>query len=367
MIILYYKETSLFYFFPNIPQVKLHYRFCTPNSLYTKNAIIGKLYSYFSAYFNTFTMPTAETLFLFVLSILALESADSVRFLYRHFLSKVTAKSLSAFYYACSYAKADYTAFMAVTARLALGLVPKCLELQPVFLCIDNTVAEKFGTRFENVSKLFDHTAHNGSNYLNGHCFVSLMLCVPVWKNRRISYLAVPLGYRMWQKEESKLDLAAAMVRQVMPCLAGRENAIILCDSWHAKRKLVCIINEYENLDIICNAQHDSVLYDLPPSPTGRRGRPAKHGERLSVADDFILSDEKIGDYFIGVRRVLTNLFGSCEVSAYVTATDRRGGSRRLFFSSVKPSQLHVFCAWHEEELLRSTGWERMDYIPCFI
>ena len=30
----------------------------------------------------------------------------------------------------------------------------------------------------ENVSKLFDHAAHNGSNYLNGHCFVSVMLCV---------------------------------------------------------------------------------------------------------------------------------------------------------------------------------------------
>lgn len=29
-----------------------------------------------------------------------------------------------------------------------------------------------------NVSKLFDHAAHNGSNYLNGHCFVSVMLFV---------------------------------------------------------------------------------------------------------------------------------------------------------------------------------------------
>ena len=45
----------------------------------------------------------------------------------------------------------------------------------------------KAGTRFENVSKLFDHAAHNGSNYLNGHCFVSIMLCIPVWKNDRMS------------------------------------------------------------------------------------------------------------------------------------------------------------------------------------
>ncbi len=122
-----------------------------------------------------------ETLFLLVLSILAMESAGSIRSLYRHFLSGVTNKSLNAFYYACSYAKADYSRFMNVTARMALKLIPEKLSSQPVFLCIDDTMAPKFGKKFEDVSKLFDHAAHNGSNYLNGHCFVSVMLCVPVW------------------------------------------------------------------------------------------------------------------------------------------------------------------------------------------
>lgn len=89
---------------------------------------------------------------------------------------------------------------MNVTASLALKLIPDSLKSQPVFFCIDDTMISKFGRKFEDVSKLFDHAAHNGSNYLNGHCFVSLMLCVPIWSNRRIAYLAVPLGYRMWQK-----------------------------------------------------------------------------------------------------------------------------------------------------------------------
>ena len=43
------------------------------------------------------------------------------------------------------------------------------------------------------------------------------MLCVPVWNGDKVSYLSVPLGYRMWQKKESKLELAASMIRQVMP------------------------------------------------------------------------------------------------------------------------------------------------------
>lgn len=135
----------------------------------------------------------------------ALEAADSIRFLYRHFLSKVTEKPLNAFYYACSYAKADDTMFMGISAALALKIVPQDLDTQPVSLCIDDTMAEKFGTKFEGVSKLFDHATHNGLNCLNGHCFVSLMLCVPVWKGRRISYTAVPLGYLMWKMEATFL------------------------------------------------------------------------------------------------------------------------------------------------------------------
>ena len=190
-----------------------------------------------------------------VLSILALESAHSIRFLYRHFLSGFTKKSLNAFYYACSYAKVDCSGFINVTAKIALHLIPESLKSQPVFICIDDTMVSKFGLKFENVSKLFDHAAHNGFNYLNGHCFVSLMLCIPVWNHDKISYLAVPLGYRMWQKKESKLELAASMVRRVMPEFSQQKNVIILCDSWYMKQNLVSIIEEYENLDLIGNAR----------------------------------------------------------------------------------------------------------------
>ena len=116
-------------------------------------------------------------LFLLILSILILESANSIRVLYRHFLSGITKKSLNAFYYACYYAKVDYSCFMNVSAKTVLHLIPEDLKSQPVFISIDDTMVAKSGTKFENVSKLFDHVAHNGSNYLNGHCFVSMMLC----------------------------------------------------------------------------------------------------------------------------------------------------------------------------------------------
>ena len=296
-----------------------------------------------------------------------MESADSIRSLYRHFLSGITKKSLSAFYYACSYAKADYSAFMNVTAVMALKMIPKTLLSQPVFLCIDDTMVTKFGRTFEDVSKLFDHASHNGSNYLNGHCFVSVMLCVPVWNKNRIHYLCVPLGYRMWQKKDSKLELVASMVRQVMPAFTKQKNVIILCDSWYVKKDLVCLVDEYENLDLIGSARVDSVIYDLAPGPTGKKGRPAVHGRKLSIQDDFTLSDEKIGDYYMAVRRVLTNIFGRREVMVYVTSPSKDSSTRRLFFSTVFPQQLEIFCAYQEKSPLNQTGSGWMQYIPILI
>ena len=73
----------------------------------------------------------------------------------------------------------------------------------------------------------------------------------------------------------------------IMPEFLSKEHVIILCDSWYTKKNLVSIIDEYPNLDLIGNARIDSVMYDLAPERTGRRGRPAKHGKRLCVETDF--------------------------------------------------------------------------------
>lgn len=116
-----------------------------------------------------------------------MESACSIRTLYRHFLSGITEKSLHAFCYACSYDKTDYSRFMNVIAGIALKQILEKLLLQSVFLCIDDTMVLKYGKKFEDVSKFFDHAAHNGSYYLDGHCFVRLMVCVPVWNKHRIN------------------------------------------------------------------------------------------------------------------------------------------------------------------------------------
>ena len=54
---------------------------------------------------------------------------------------------------------------------------------------------------------------------------------------------------------------------------SAQKNIIILCDSWYAKKDLVCVVDEYSNLDVICNARNDSVMYGLALQHTGKRGR----------------------------------------------------------------------------------------------
>lgn len=152
----------------------------------------------------------------------------------------------------------------------------------------------------------------------------------------------------MWQKSESKLELVTSMVHQVMAEFHEKKNVIILYNRWYVKKNLVYIVEEYQNLDLIGNVRLDSVIYDLAPERTGRRGKPAKHGRRLSIETDFVLSDEKIGDYYTGAHRVLTNIFGFRQVMAYVTTVEKDTGSRRLFFSTVFPEQLQIFCAWQK-------------------
>ena len=92
----------------------------------------------------------------------------------------------------------------------------------------------------------------------------------------------------------------------------------------------------------------------------GRRGRPAKHGKRLSVDTDFTFSDEKFGDYYTSVRRVMTRIFGNREVLAYVTTTKKEHGTKRLFFSTVFPENLPFFCACQEKTPLNQAGSDWM-------
>ena len=326
---------------------------CMSRLLYSRYPVLNKLFWFFQHYFKDATIPTMENLFLVVVSILVLDTFHSVRYAWMHVISKLSGKSLNSFYHTLEQAPFKHREWGAVTAEYARHTVPDSLKDSAVFLSIDDTMVEKYGKKFEARSKLFDHAAHNGSNYLNGHCFVSVMLHVPVSSPSGIIYLSVPLGYRLWTKQESKLELAAQMVRSVMPVLSSCKQVILLCDSWYPKKPVTGLVAEFENLEMICSVRIDTVLYDLPGAPTGKRGRPRIHGERIAPGSIPLEKPEEL-DYYTGCREVMTNLWKGKHVHAYVTASDPDDrNSYRLFLSTVPADGIHINAREHADRKIR--------------
>lgn len=322
--------------------------------LYNRYPILNRLFWFFQNYFRDAAIPTMENLFLLAVSMLALDTFHSVRYAWMHLISKFTEKSLNSFYYTLEHAACEHRQWASVTARLALRTVPPSLKDSAVFLSIDDTMVEKYGMKFKACSKLFDHAAHNGSNYLNGHCFVSVMMHVPIMSPDRIIYLFLPLGYRLWTKEESKLELAAQMVRSVMPELLSCRQVILLCDSWYPKKPIPGLVDEFENLEIICNARIDTVLYNLPGERTGKRGRPRIRGERIDI-HSIHLEKPKGANYYMGCMEVMTNLWKNRHVYAYVTALNpEKNSSRRLFLCTVPAEGLCVCADRHEDKKIQN-------------
>jgi len=292
------------------------------------------------------TKPSGHKLFLLLLAIMSMQAVTSIAHIYNWFLRGIGKVSLNAYYYMLTYTALPLEKFAEVTMLKAIGLIDVKLKDLPVLLLLDDTLQAKFGTKFECYSKLFDHAKHNGSSYLKGHCFVALAICVPVTIENTIKYLTVPIRFRLRGEEESKLAIASQMITDAMKILTDIPTVILLCDSWYPKGEVLETVSSYENLELISNVRVDTVLYDLPQA-TGKRGRPAKKGKKLSIYDDFNFTE--IGKYFIAARTVITNLF---DIAVHVTVTtadlDNRKGYR-IFLCTVNPDKLYANFASHEQ------------------
>ena len=308
-------------------------------SLYTKGTIIYKLWKLFSKIFSRQTKPTRKHLFEIILSVLALNGYQSVKFNYEHFINDISGSHLNSYYYTLNESKIELSDWMEKMLETALSIIPEEAENQPIIISIDDTMVEKYGEQFEARRKLFDHAAHNGSYYLNGHCFVSLVVSVPVIDTSGCHYISFPITYRMWTKEQSKLDMASDLVRNVMRVLGDQRQVILCCDSWYPKASVVRLVDEFVNLALIANVRSDTAIYELPPESTGRRGRPRVRGNKIPLKD-IDLSDIPDSDYLVGAKPVITELFNRRTVYAVVTKSKDRD-SRRLFICTADPATLN--------------------------
>ncbi|MCT4619057.1 MAG: transposase [Marinisporobacter sp.] len=229
---------------------------------------------------------------------------------------------------------------MNTTVRFLLNLIPESLKMNTIFLSIDDTLQPKFGNKFDCCGKLFDHAAKDKKNrYIHGHCFVSLVVNIPLKFNDTIKYLSLPIGYKLYDKQANKLNIASSLIKTVMPYLSNYQ-VILLCDSWYTKGIALETIEEYDNLDLIGAVRWDTAIYNLPPAQTGRRGRPRIKGDKLNIKK-FTFTDA--GKYHIATKKLATNLF---KKPIYMTASTKNKeaiSKVRAFICRINPNEMQIF------------------------
>jgi len=308
-------------------------------TLYQKTKVISRVKKYFSPYIELLTKPSGHKLLMLLLAILSMQTIASIAHIYKWFLSPLSKISLNSYYHLLSYAKLPLDKFAEVTLRISIGLVNEKTAKLPVLLLLDDTLQAKFGTKFECYSKIFDHAKHNGSSYLSGHCFVALAICVPVIIGKSIKYLTVPVRFKLRGEDENKLTIASEMIVDAMKVLKDIPTVILMCDSWYPKGEVIKTVESHDNLELIANVRVDTVLFDLPQD-TGKRGRPAKKGGKLSIYSDFTFTE--VGKYFIAARTVITNIFKNTVYITVTTANLENRKGYRLFVSTIDHEMLYA-------------------------
>ena len=209
------------------------------------NSIINTLKKYLSAYNNIFYKRSFNNFQIIVFSILYMQEVKSIKLLYDKFIRKHWDVFLNRFYYFLSEKNFNITELAVATINIVIKLIPDSLkDTITIYLIVDDTLQSKFGTHFDCYDTMFDHTNKNGSNYLNGHCFVCLAMAIPLMYNNKIHYIKIPMMYKLYDKSKTKLELAADMVESVAPAL-NKYQVILTCDSWYTKKLFISKIEKF--------------------------------------------------------------------------------------------------------------------------
>ena len=113
------------------------------SQLYTSQSTVDKLLTIFSSLFLAATRPTRHLLVWLLIAQLALESASSVRCLFRQFLSKQTDTSLNSYYRALGNGLVTDASIHQALALRAFAIVPEALRQEPILLSVDDTSIAK--------------------------------------------------------------------------------------------------------------------------------------------------------------------------------------------------------------------------------
>ena len=193
------------------------------DSLIFISPFVNKFLTFFQFIFARQTKPARQSLLLLLLGIVV-TSCLSVRKCYMHVVSRISGKSLNSFYFLPKNGKIDLNVWSAQLIRLALRCIPAEYEDAPILLAVDDTLVEKEGSHFAHRERLFDHSGYRDKkenkeksqerkgHFIDGHCFVSLIMLIPAMMSSGLKYIPVVVAQRMWNKDLNKLNIACELV-----------------------------------------------------------------------------------------------------------------------------------------------------------
>ena len=244
-------------------------------------------------------------------------------------------------------------------------------RLQPyaqetILLSLDDTLVHKRGRKMYGVGMHHDPLLSGQGKTVTswGHNWVVLAMIVqfPLWPQRVFSF---PILVRLYVNTKtaakwkipyrSRNELALEMISLL--CKQRKERRFhVIADGADGTQKLLQQLPD--RCDLTSALHMDARLYEAPPPPTGRRGRPRKRGRLLPTPEQMLAQ---------GRRRLKMNLYGRkqdvevAQTVAYLHQTPQRpvcvvaveplqaGCRRRAFYSTCHWATAKQVLSWYAQ------------------
>jgi DDE superfamily endonuclease len=149
----------------------------------------------------------------------------------------------------------------------------------PLTVAVDDTLFKRRGKKVFGAAWQHDGSAAGRDGIGYGTCFVVLGLIVDLPFLPRPVCLPVAARLHRPKGEQTKVELAASMIRFLAACHWGRRIDVVADAAYHGK----ALRDLPVSVTFTTRLPSHAVLYRLAPPPTGRRGRPRLKGDRLGT------------------------------------------------------------------------------------
>ncbi len=149
----------------------------------------------------------------------------------------------------------------------------------PLTVAVDDTLSKRRGKKVFGAAWQHDDSAtgRDGNGY--GTCFVVLGLVVELPFPSRPVCLPIAARLHRPKGEQTKVELAASMIRFLAACHWSRRIDVVADAAYHGR----ALRDLPASVTFTTRVPSNAVLHALAPPPTGRRGRPRLKGGRLAT------------------------------------------------------------------------------------